>query len=200
MSRAWEQFCSRFAAELEAAAPWPDALRLALETSPGIPRPVAVLHQPADLAAWLNHATVPAWPLSLLADAIEVAPDQPQLWAIAARRVVVLLDTQDELADDWRRQVRPVRRSAWLWLGGAPALAVYGAFNNWPVLTSGLGPNASPIVAILAGGLAVGAAVWWWILLAEADRKSPLKSLRTVARNHAAPSAPRTSVADRATV
>lgn len=198
MSRVWEQFCSHFAAELEAAAPWTDALRRALETSPGIPGLAAVPREPAELAAWLNQATSPAWPLTLLSDAIEVAPDRPHIWAVAARRVVVLLDTQDELSDDWRRRVRPVRRSAWLWLGGMPALAVYAALNDWSVLTGGLGQNSSPVVATLAGALAVGAAVWWWLLLAEADRKLPLKSLRTLSRSLEAAPHSRTSVAGRA--
>lgn len=187
MSRVWEQFCSRFAAELEADAPWPDAFRLALETSPGIPRLATAPAEPAALAAWLNQATSPAWPISLLADAIEMTSDRPQLWAVAARRVVVLLDAQDELSDEWQRQVRPVRRSAWLWLAGVPALAVCGAIQGWSVLSGGLGQQGSPVVAVLAGSLAVAAAVWWWLLLSEADRQLPRKSLRTLAINRDVP-------------
>lgn len=183
MSRVWEQFCSRFAAELEADAPWSDAFRLALETSPGIPRLATAPAEPAALAAWLNQATLPAWPISLLADALEIAPDRPKLWAVAARRVVVLLDAQDELSDEWQRQVRPVRRSAWFWLAGVPALAVYGALRGWSVLSGGLGPQGSPAVAVLAGSLAVAAAVWWWLLLTEADRNLPRKSLRILSIN-----------------
>ncbi len=192
MSRVWEQFCSRFAAELEADAPWPDAFRLALGTSPGIPRMAVAPAEPAALATWMNQATSPAWPISLLADAIEIAPDHPRLWAVAARRVVVLLDAQDELSDEWQRQVRAVRRSAWLWLVGAPALAVWGAAQGWSVLSGGLGQQGSPVVAVLAGSLVVAAAVWWWLLLSEADRQLPRKSLRTLAVN---PDVPRPSAA-----
>lgn len=182
MSRIWEEFCSRFAAELEAEAPWPDAFRLALETSPGIPRQASP-STPVELAAWLSRATSPAWPVDLLADAVATAPDQPELWAMAARRVVLLLDAQDELSDEWQRLTGPVRRSAWLWLGGIPALLICGALQGWSILSSGLGPPGAPIVATLAGALVVGAAVWWWLLLAEADRRTPAKRVRTVANS-----------------
>lgn len=187
MSRVWEQFCSQFAAELEADATWNDAFRLAMETSPGVPRLSTVPTEPAELAAWLNRVTSPPWPMTLLADALEIAPDRPQLWAVAARRVVVLLDAQDELSDEWQRQVRPVRRSAWLWLAGVPTLAVCGVVQGWSLLSGGLGQHGSPVIAVLSGALAVAAAVWWWLLLAEADRQLPRKSLRTLATDHHEP-------------
>jgi len=179
VSRVWEEFCSRFAADLEAEVPWPDAFRGALTVTSGMPRP-EIPTTPSDLANWFARATSPAWPVSLLAEAVELAPDSPQIWALTARRVVLLLDAQDQLSDDFRRETVPVRRSAWLWLGGFPALFLWGTLQGWSLFSGGMTPRGSFLIAILAGGLAVGAAVWWWLLLDEADRRTPVKSVRTI--------------------